>query len=270
MKPSVVQIAYISDSPNRELDGGIAGTGFFVNNDGYVLTAAHVITETQSQLRASGATTIEFSVGMSIDDLSSPKAEFRGSFTHTKCTIKDIDTNHDVALLELAHNPFAPNFVVGIIINGKFPKLTVAAAKLRQDLPPEGQKVLVSGYPLAIPNLVTQGGMVASETYAPSKEFIHPPGAPAGVTMPEQISVILLDAVVNPGNSGGPVYVPGSDLVIGICEAFKQSPLFTNKSNPVRIGESEFLTENSGLAVVIPIKYAIELLQKNNIHFQSP
>jgi S1-C subfamily serine protease len=70
---------------------------------------------------------------------------------------------------------------------------------------------------------------------------------------------------VNPGNSGGPVYEPDSGNVIGICEAHKYSPLFTNKQHQVEISPNEVLTQNSGVAVVIPIKYGIDLLRKNGI-----
>jgi hypothetical protein len=53
--------------------------------------------------------------------------------------------------------------------------------------------------------------------------------------------------------------------VTGVCEAYKNSPLFTSKQHLVPVSPDELLTQNSGLAVVIPIKYAIELLRKNGV-----
>lgn len=77
---------------------------------------------------------------------------------------------------------------------------------------------------------------------------------------------ILLDVIVNPGNSGGPVYDSESSDVVGICEAYENSRLLTSKGNLVPpIAPEEYLVQNSGLAVVIPIKYAIEPLKKNGV-----
>lgn len=46
MRHSVVQIKFESDSPDPKLQFGVAGTGFFVNREGYVITAAHVVNGT--------------------------------------------------------------------------------------------------------------------------------------------------------------------------------------------------------------------------------
>jgi S1-C subfamily serine protease len=265
MKSSVVQIKFKSDSPKPEYQGGIAGTGFVVSDEGYVLTAAHVITDTEAALRANNATKVEFFVGISIDTISGPMATFRGSFTNVPCTIKDTDTLHDIAILQLAQNPFSATFRLGIKIGDKQPKVTLSVAILDQSLPPEGQTVLVSGYPLSIPTLVTQKGMVASETYTVVQT--QRPNAPVGLLNTEVEDTILLDAVVNPGNSGGPVYLPGGRSAIGICDAYQQSPIFTTQRPQTAVPG---VGQNSGLAVVIPIKYAIALLQKNKIETKLP
>jgi S1-C subfamily serine protease len=263
MKPAIVQIRFESDSPKPEFRAGVAGTGFFVSPEGFILTAAHVITETAQAARSGGATKVEFICGMSLDAASGLQAQFHGSFDLVPLTVKEIDPVHDVALLQTTRNPFSPTFSSSIQIGKNELKVPVGVARLNRELPPEGQLVLVSGYPLSIPSLVTQRGMIASETF--SLVQMQDPRLPPGVSKPEPEDMILLDAVVNPGNSGGPAYLPGTDCVVGIVEAFRQSPLFTNKSNLARISDSEFLTENSGLAVVTPIKCAIALLDRNKI-----
>jgi S1-C subfamily serine protease len=265
MKSSVVQIKFKSDSPKPEYQAGIAGTGFVVSDEGYVLTAARLITETEAALRASNATKVEFFVGISIDTISDPMANFRGSFTDILCTIKDTDSVHDIAILQLTQNPFLAAFRLGIKIGDKEPKVALSVAKLDQSLPPEGQTVLVSGYPLSSPTLVTQKGMVASEIYTVVQ--VQGPSAPAGSLTSEAEDTILLDAVVSPGNSGGPVYLPGEHSVIGICEAYESSPVFTTQRPPALVSGAG---QNSGLAVMIPIKYAIAFLQKNKIETKLP
>jgi S1-C subfamily serine protease len=270
VKPLVVQITFKSDLTEPGYQEGIAGSGFMVSDEGYVLTAAHVVTEREAGLRGSGATKVEFFVGILIDTISGPGVNSRGSFAYIPCTIKDTDPVHDIAILQLAENPFSDAFRMRIKTGDKEPKVMLGVAKLEQSVPGEGQTVLVSGYPGYIPTLVTQRGMIASEGF--SAEPTPRPGAGAGSLSSDLEDAILLDAVVNPGISGGPVYLPGEHSVIGICRAYGPSvygPATT--PTPQRLqtlgpGESKYV----GLAIVIPIKYAIALLQKNKIETKLP
>jgi len=265
MKPSVVQIKFKSDSAKPEHQEGIAGTGIVVSDEGYVLTAAHVVTGTEAGLRGEGATKVEFFVGISIDTMSGPGADSRTSFAYIPCTIKYTDPVHDIAILQLAQNPFAEAFRQGIKIGDKEPKVMLSVAKMDQSVPTEGQTILVSGYPLSIPTLVTQKRMIASEPFTAA--LTQRPNVPAGSLTPEIEDSILLDAVVNSGISGGPVYLSGEHSVLGICEAYEPSSLFTwQRPQSVVPGAGQ----NIGLAVVIPIKYAIALLQKNKIETKLP
>jgi S1-C subfamily serine protease len=245
MKSAVVQIADVPDVPDAmAYTPQRAGTGFLVSAQGYVLTAGHVIKDAEADARSSGIAKIKFKVGVLLDVVSQATViNIRGSFSWLNATPVDIDDIHDVALLRVSPNPFEHAVIVR---SGKAPT-PVTVARLDPRLPQEGENLLVSGYPLQIPTFVTQKGMVASESFE------------------KDIDSILLDAVVNPGNSGGPVYDSKSGNVVGICEAFKQAPLFTNKSNPVPVGPYEYLTQNAGLAIVVPIKYAMDLLRKNGI-----
>lgn len=70
----------------------------------------------------------------------------------------------------------------------------------------------------------------------------------------------LGDLRANHGNSGGPVYSISTGKVIGICDAFVGAPVETTVILPVG------LSYNSGLAVIIPIKYAIDLLKKHGLN----
>jgi S1-C subfamily serine protease len=271
MKIAVVQIGYRTDAPAAAQQAGHfepprverAGTGFFVSKSGYVLTAGHVIRETENSARQRGATTVLFKIGILLDSSSVQGVSFRGSFFWVDASPVEVDEVHDVALLKVSRNPFTGEVRSGIVVKGATLPLRVGTATLKSELPPEGRNVLVSGYPLDIPTFVTQKGMVASESF--SVVEIPVPGAPAEFKRPETVDSILLDAVVNPGNSGGPVYDPNSGYVTGICVAYKFSPLFTNKQHQIQVAPDEALTQNSGLAVVIPIKYAIVLLRKNGV-----
>ena len=282
MKSAVVKIAYMSDAPTNSprieespVNNPIrpplppvripAGSGFFVGKDGYVLTAGHVVKGAMRDAKAVGATKVTFEVGLLLDMSSVSNANFRGSFIWVDATPVEVDDIHDLALLKVSRNPFSGELQSGIVSKGSMLRLRVTTAKLDSRLPSEGETLLVSGYPLPqeIPTFVTQKGMVASESF--SAVEVQLPRAPAGFTGTEVMDSILLDAVVNPGNSGGPVYETQSGNVIGICDAYETALLQTNKRNAVPIAPGEYLLQNAGLAVVVPIKYAIDLLRKNHV-----
>jgi S1-C subfamily serine protease len=265
IKPLVVQIKFKLDSAKAEYQEGIAGTGIVVSDEGYVLTAAHIVTGTEAGLRGEGATKVEFSAGILIETTVGAGANSRGSFAYVPCTIKDTDPVHDIAILQLAQNPFSEAFRQGIKSADKEPKITLGVAKLEQNIPPEGQTVLVSGYPLAIPTFVTQRGMIASESVSVAQP--QPTSSPAGLANTEVEDSILLDAAVNPGISGGPVYLPGEHAVIGIYDAYEPVAIFGTQRPQFAV---RGLAENVGLAMVIPIKYAVALLQKNKIETKLP
>ena len=203
MKTVVVQIGFVSDAPQADPVARMipqrAGTGFFVSKRGYVLTAGHVIRNKERDAKANGASKVTFEVGLLLDLLSTPSFRLQGSFQWTDASVVDIDDLHDLALLKLSQNPFTGEMRSRIGVRGKDDLLTVGVARLDAALPPEGDDVLISGYPLEIPTFVTQKGMVASETFSFGQT--QPPGPPAGFVTTQSEDSILLDAVVNPGNT---------------------------------------------------------------------
>ena len=77
---------------------------------------------------------------------------------------------------------------------------------------------------------------------------------------------LYVDARVNHGNSGGPVYIASTGKVIGIASAFKSAPIEVKdkKGENVYIRDFSFW-QNSGLTYVVPSRSVIELLKKNKI-----
>jgi S1-C subfamily serine protease len=278
MKSAVVQIRYrpiipiaqpsASAQPSDPF-GTRVGTGFFVSKQGYVVTAGHVVRESEALARAAGATQVVFNVGILLDLSSTSNIQMEGTLDWVDAALIAVDDAHDLALLKVSRNPFAGELASPIAVNHKPLALKVTVAEFNPTLPPEGDALLISGYPLDIPTFVTQKGIVASESFSIQNSQV--PDAPNGFTLPETMDSILVDAVVNPGNSGGPVYETKTGDVVGVCEAYREAPLFTNKQRVVPVAPNEILTQNAGLAVVIPIKYAIDLLTKNGVSdFLSP
>jgi S1-C subfamily serine protease len=271
MKTVAVQIRYRSNAPNPQAGavpfdvssqvGTRAGTGFFVSPSGYVLTAGHVIRSSEKAAREKGATNIVFRVGILLDTISTSNIHFSGSFSWVDANVVDVDEVHDLALLKVSQNPFNGGLQTGIVGPKGMLRFNVSTARINPRLPADGENLLVSGYPLEIPTFVTQRGMVASQSFY----AVEVPVPNSRFTRPESLDSIILDAVVNPGNSGGPVYDSASGDVVGICDAYELAPLVTNKLHSVEIAPGEFLNQNSGLAVVVPVKYALELLRKNGV-----
>ena len=240
-----------------------------MSQEGYVITNNHVIQNSTEQLLKRGATEIIFSISLSVPDYQSKEITVRASFVQVAFDITDVDPSHDIVLLKLKPNPFKEKVGFAVTNSLTLP-VSVAVSGLQSEMPREGTAVLVSGYPLSIPSLVTQEGIIASQTFQLNERQI--PGAPTGFTFPEVADALLVDAVVNPGNSGGPVYLRDSAAVVGICRGNVRSPVTWGNGDPVSLqrgNASEVLAQNAGLAVVIPIKYAIDLLEKHQIPWTS-
>jgi S1-C subfamily serine protease len=126
-------------------------------------------------------------------------------------------------------------------------------APLTLDRPRDGEDVAVSGYPLASPTLITTSGIIAS-AWATETMNVVPEGAPEGFTMPDIADSYIADVAVNPGNSGGPVYLRDVGHVIGVCVAFEVAEADAD-GIPLRY--------NSGLTIVVPITYGLDLLARH-------
>ena len=84
MKGTAVQIGYTSDAPRPDLPlpdfPHRSGTGFLVSQQGYALTAGHVIRGAEAEAKAKGASKVVIKVGLLLDPSSNSDMRFRGSF----------------------------------------------------------------------------------------------------------------------------------------------------------------------------------------------
>ena len=276
MRPSVVQISLrvnrpptstgLLQLPTRPVIVPM-GSGFLVSVDGYAVTARHVVQEFQA-IQVEGQKTLM--VGLALPNLEDYKSggatvSMRASFTFIDCEVIDEDVRHDLALLKLKRNPFTE--MVGLI---QTPKETIGpphrvAALSPSTRPRDGEAIAVSGYPLNETVLVTTSGNLAS-SWASDSVPAQVPGARVGFMVPDVSDFYIGDVHVNPGNSGGPVYSVEQGEVIGVCVAYEMAPVVYGDGNheSARAGNRQ-LFSNSGLAVVIPVRYVIDLLKKHNL-----
>jgi S1-C subfamily serine protease len=134
-------------------------------------------------------------------------------------------------------------------------------SSLRAERPRDGEAIAVSGYPLGEPVLVTNTGVVASSWSVALDEVPHP--SLPGVTSPELRDVYLADVQTNPGNSGGPVYSAADGSIIGVLVAGRLTNVLAG-GEPVLADELPVVAD-AGLSIVVPIKYAVEMLNKHGV-----
>lgn len=98
---------------------------------------------------------------------------------------------------------------------------------------------------------------------------------PANDQLPGILWEYVADIQVNHGNSGGPVFSAGTRSVIGLCQAYQnapvsadgQGPTFGFRPVPGANPEAVPLVGNSGLAVIVPTEYIVDILRANGIKF---
>jgi len=228
------------------------GTGYIVHAAGLALTAKHVTSAARSVAGADG----RIVAGLAIPELTGP-ITIRSSFELLGVEVVEEDSRHDLALIQLVPNPFTSGKQSGAYrdadghlgVNGLYGLAPLSLRPIR-----DGEDVAVSGYPSVTPAFVTTHGVVATATEVDRAE-VHPEGSPEGWTIPDARDSYLLDVAVNPGNSGGPVYLTYSADVIGTCIAFHVGRASPSQGSP--------FSYNSGLAVAVPIKYGVELLSRH-------
>jgi S1-C subfamily serine protease len=236
---------------------GSSGTGFFVNQNGYVVTANHVVSAQGKQVRA-------IMVSTQMPTLTSSRGGVTaGNFAGGPATVVSADEFYDVAILLPARNPIlSPN----MLINGKPIGLAKFAGFDTRTLR-DGEGICTSGYPLASRYLRTTSGKIASREFS----SVDP-------RTKKLASYYTADIQVNPGNSGGPVFDGKTHSVIGLCDAYLDAPLISQETKrqaygirpaPGNTSQLDPLTANSGLAVIIPSGYITDLLRANGIEFRA-
>ena len=222
VKPGVVGIA--SHNPLNRPQTDLLGTGFVVADGRHVLTAIHVIDSR--------------SIGRN-DQLSALVGEGESAEIR-KMTVVARDTAHDIALLRLEGSVLTP-LVLG-----------------HEALLPDGTDIAFTGFPIgAVYGLypATHRGMIAAST-----PIARPQVSPGALTadmiraLDRKLVAYQLDATSFPGNSGGPVYVPVSGVVIGMVN-----------STFVQERKENTLERPSGVTFAMPIAPALKLLKDNGL-----
>jgi serine protease Do len=225
-----MSIAQVSIVQGRA-DPMAIGTGFLVGSGRYLVTAKHVVDA------AAGVGSLV--AGLAGVDRDETDLEVRASFIYIPTRLVAEDPINDVALLELEMPPGAASVELSVRNEDTGEKYTsgrTGPVKFSALRPREGTEIVVSGFPLSAPSLVSTQGIVAS-TFAPLDP--NDPASPIAY---------LCDVTAIGGNSGGPVYRVSDGAVIGLCRAVKVA----------NVGSSKYTIP---LTVVTPVHHIIALME---------
>ena len=258
-RDSVVQITYtITGLPHEDLvrlgaRGAVwsfpLGTGFVLNDDGYVVTAKHVvdaIAQTAADI-PNGRHLV--GVGFNYPNREGSGLGHRGSFSVILFDTAATSERHDLALLKLRANPFRQSVEERTSSTGAV--YTPRASQLATERPADGDPVAICGYPLREAVLVSTAGAVASAWSTDLRGVLR--RAPNGGYEPVDVADrYLLDVQSNGGNSGGPVVRLADGAVIGLLVAGRLTTLHGAAAH-------------ADLAVAIPAVLVAEFAEANGI-----
>ena len=161
-------------SPTPKAGG--TGSGFFVSKLGHIITNEHVI-------RNCGSVTVGDNANKQVS-----------------ASLIEADKRNDLALLRIASTKMASNESKSLISKLSQSRVPLAAqGLLRPDDVELGEDVLVAGYPY---------GELFSNTIKVTKGIVS-----ANKGVGDDSSQFQMDAAVQPGNSGGPVYDENGNVI---------------------------------------------------------
>jgi len=224
VKPGIVGVGTVQKT--RRPPYKIVGTGFVVADGNHVITNAHVIPE----------------------EINTAKLEYLSIFTgkdkqmNVRQAVRiKVDEVHDLALLRFEGKPL--------------PALSLGQSSLVR----EGEEYAFTGYPLGIifglyP--VTHRGIISSIVPIALQANAANQLDPAQIKrLRRPYTVFQLDATAYPGNSGSPLFHPGSGEVIAVI-----NKVF------VKEGRENVLAKPSGISYAIPIEHAKKLLKQAGLN----
>ena len=162
--------------PSPPTKSGSTGSGFFVSKLGHIITNAHVV-------RNCGSITVGDNAKKQVATI-----------------LLETDKRNDLALLKISNTQMA-SVETKSLISKLGLKLVPTASKglLRSDDVELGEDVLVSGYPY---------GEIYSDTIKVTKGIVS-----ANKGIGDDTGQFQMDAAVQPGNSGGPIYDENGNIV---------------------------------------------------------
>src|ERR1700678_3738881 len=224
------------------------GNGFFINSDGYLITAAHVL----SQLHGGQAYLLL--------RVRSAAPRF------VAAQVVAIDSDHDVAILRATPNPFAGNFSVSFL-------------NIDHADPARGERVLAAALrPFKPRDSYTLEAALEERSAGEVLNFQFSKLDQSGAVDTE---IFLFAHKIQPGQSGAPVLSLDSHEVVGFVEGqwlrakvsgvgpAPKEPAPGQPTNGPSLPPPAAATITAAPGAVIPMHYAIALLQANHVRWHT-
>lgn len=251
INPRIVQIVFVAQQMEGDLTFNITpiGTGFLVDNGGYVITANHLIDIGEQYMKQTQAETKKLAIVILPTSTIGNNQPVLQQVTTNDFDVAARDNKHDLALLKLKMtNSISP--LNGKLLsevhysNGTSGTLSLGDAHFAKSIS-QNISVAMTGYPSnqLIPE--TKTGKVTSEEI-PNINNSKLSVATGCVTY-NITDYYHTDIISVPGLSGSPVYSTRNGEIMGVC---------------INIVQNEF--DSSGITAIIPSRYISDLLENNN------
>lgn len=185
------------DAPgNKERFATLNGTGFFVSQDGDVLTALHVVRAAERARDEMAGTDNRLFIGLPVER----------TFAAREAEVVDVDEAHDLALLR-----------------PKQPLRVRAVFRFSPTEPEVGALVEAAGLPAS-----TAASLVFNTGHMADVSLMRPGNQVVKFSAASRLEGVqefyLVDMKADEGMSGGPVYLVETGAVIGVVHGYTQDP----------------------------------------------
>jgi len=208
---AVVQLLAVGPSRKGQ-NQECSATGFLVNDEGYILTNAHVVEKSHECLGKSSGAKIVARLGPITSPASSATQSGENTAPSISCDLVGLDDVHDLAVLKTER----PLPLDGTDSSGQFARLDPTELST-------GAIVKVTGHPVFAWLAVTQSGKIVGSKSWPLFEGSA-----------EKSDVLILDFPLKRGSSGSPVYRVTGGGVVGVVERQDSTNLSQTVAVPIQ------------------------------------
>jgi len=208
---AVVQLLAVGPSRKGQ-NQECSATGFFVDEEGYIITNAHVVEKSRECLGKISGARIVARLGTNGSPASGATQSGQNTAPSVSCDLVGLDDVHDLAVLK-TERLLPLRRKDG---SGQYARLDTADAST-------GASVKVTGHPVFAWLAVTHSGKIVGHKSWPLFE-----------RSAELSEVLILDFPLKSGSSGSPVYRDGGGGVVGVVEREDSTNRFQTVAVPIR------------------------------------